>query len=498
MTDKHQPSQELDYLAQKIDDAITARDQLMLTSLTTKCDELYDRSGDQGRLILHYMASNALSALQSIKNSDEASLWSWEQPETVQAILRLRRAMIEPGYKVIDPVFKARIVTNLANLLNQLGRPIEAIELWDEAISYVPNFAMARGNKGLGLIRLAQLLCDDGHQMLLLEAAEQSLTRALDPNSLWDSGEHPEARVVFEARRASVSKSLDAYRNDLNIDRQNFSLGETPSEISYRTWCLQERLFLNPLNDIMDDPLAAQDVFHLPSHSYKLEEAPRFPNYYNLLKQEYASARYRLFKSLDWDIDHPADRDVMLIDGTDAGIFGHPLDDLRIAFREAYSLFDKISVFLGDYFGTNKKNERVTFRRVFEQKPKNADTQLRPAFQGSQNLPLRGLYFLAKDLFDKGFDDFAAPDAKQLVSLRNQLEHRYLTLQFYPAVQTSTEEHLYISIDVFRDKTLSVLRLARSALIYLSLAMGSEEARRRAVNDKSDLSISIPSRPIEK
>lgn len=482
MTNKDHPGPELDRLAQEIDEAIAARAQHKLMSLISVCDEAYDRAAEEGRVRLLYMASNASSALQTISNTDIEAQWSWDQPNTIDAVLRLRRAMIETGYDEAHPVFKAQIATNLANFLSQLGRQIEAVELWDSALRSVPNFAMAHGNRGLGLIQLARALYDEGHEIFLLESAEQSLRRALKADALWDSGEHPEARMVFEERLSSVSAWLNQFRSGLAIDRSDFTLGGDSAEIAYRTWCLRERLFLNPLNDIMTDPLAAQDVLHLPSHSYQIDETPRFPKYYNLLKQEYVSARFRLFSSMDGDTNHSAVRDVLLIDGEDGGVFGHRLDDLRLSFRATYSLFDKIAVFLNDYFGGPLSARNTSFRRVFEREVKGAGRQLHPEFHGSRNLPLRGLYFLGKDLFDDDFRDVAAPDAQELASLRNQLEHRFLSLQHYQRQQSGTDEHAYISVDDFQAKTLRLLRLARAALIYLSFTMGAEEER-RASND---------------
>ena len=85
---------------------------------------------------------------------------------------------------------------------------------------------------------------------------------------------------------------------DEDFDFNQFTLGATEEERSYRRWCLRERLFLNPLNDQFTESVAAADVLHLPDHTYKIGEVPRFPAYYNLLKQEYVSARYRLFHAI--------------------------------------------------------------------------------------------------------------------------------------------------------------------------------------------------------
>ena len=43
----------------------------------------------------------------------------------------------------------------------------------------------------------------------------------------------------------------------------------------------------------------------------------------------------------------------------------------------------------------------------------------------------------------------------------------------------STETHRLVSLGDFQDKTLRLLKMAREALIYLSLAMHREEALRR-------------------
>lgn len=498
MTHKEEPGQELDRIARNIDEAITARDELALRSLIGTCDVETNAAGKEDRVYFRYFASNAHSALQAMHNAKaDAAAWSWDQRDNVQAILCLRRAMTEPGFQDINPIFKARITTNLANLLNQLGRQIEAIELWDMALEAGPNFAMAHGNRGIGVIRLAQGLYDESHAALLIENAEQSLQRALAPEAVWDSGEDPQARLMFETRLASISEWLQPMRAGLSIDRQNFSLGDTPNEVAYRTWCLQERLFLNPLNDVMTERLAAQDVLHLPSHTYRIDEEPRFPDYYNLLKQEYVSARFRLFNANSWDMEHEADRDILLIDGADYGVFGHRLDELRLAFRAAYSLFDKIAVFLNDYFSVGLGARGTTFRRVFEKQKKGGDIEIRPTFSGSQNLPLRGLYYLSKDLFDDAFEEVAAPDAKNLASIRNQLEHRFLTLQLYSFSEGDTEEHAFISVDDFQDKTLRILRLVRAALTYLSLAMGVEEQRRSTEHTSARINVSIAARPIQ-
>jgi len=137
----------------------------------------------------------------------------------------------------------------------------------------------------------------------------------------------------------------------------------------------------------------------------------------------------------------------------------------------------------------------VSFRRIWEQ-TKNEKFKLYPCFEGSKNWPLRGLYYLSKDLFDNDFVDVALPEAKELAGLRNRIEHRYLSLQEYVAPVKNTDTHSYITIDDFQLKTMRIMSMAREALVYLSLAMYREEDMRHKESDK--LSLPIQSMPIER
>ena len=157
---------------------------------------------------------------------------------------------------------------------------------------------------------------------------------------------------------------------------------------------------------------------------------------------------------------------------------GHYTEDLRSAFRSSYALFDKIGLFLNDYFGVGLPPRDVKFRRIWLEKGSRETYTIRSVFDNRPNWPLRGLFFLSKDMFDKDFLDVAEPDAGDLARLRHQLEHRFLSFQD-PVTHESTETHEFISIEDFTKKTLRLLKMAREALIYVSLAMHREEALRR-------------------
>ena len=170
-------------------------------------------------------------------------------------------------------------------------------------------------------------------------------------------------------------------------------------------------------------------------------------------------------------------RDVLMLDSGEGQALGHYSEDLKSAFRSAYSLFDKVGLFLNDYFEIGLTPGEVNFRRVWSRKASRNTFELRPNFRDRPNWPLRGMYFLSKDLYDRDFLEVSEPDAVDLAALRNQVEHRFLSLQESDD-GASSDTHRLISIAGFEGRTLRLLKMAREALIYLSLAMHREETLR--------------------
>ena len=467
--------QELDRLAHDIDAASDAGDEPTLRKLSQKCDRWLDQAVGDNRVYLHYYKSNAHAAIIASTTVEEGSSSDWNQPDAIQNILSLRRAINEPSFENIDVILTCQIRTNLGIRLNSLGRPVAANEQCLKALSAKPDFAKGLANRAKAICLYTTGLYDQGHQVHLLVAARDLFDSALDKDAFWESHDRDSFADRLIEERNRIQAHLVKVGYDENFDLSQWSLGASEEEQSYRLWCLRDRLFLNPLNEAYTDSAAATDIFHLPSHTYAIEEPPRFPAYYNLLKQEYTSARYRLYCATHRDDPDFLMRDVLMFDSGESQMLGHYTEDLRAAFRSAYSIFDKIGLFLNDYFQIGLRPGRVTFRRVWSETPKRSDPDLRSTIWNRPNWPLRGLYFLSRDLFDEHFEEASESDAADLALLRNQVEHRFLSLQ-RSSDGTSTDIHRLIAVADFENKALRLLRMAREALIYLSLAMYIEEA----------------------
>jgi hypothetical protein len=106
----------------------------------------------------------------------------------------------------------------------------------------------------------------------------------------------------------------------------------------------------------------------------------------------------------------------------------------------------------------------------------------------SKNWALRGLYWLSKDLYEKEFDTTIEPQAKEIAKIRNYIEHKsFKVVEAYDFNYTEETETYGINRDLFKEKTLKVIKLSRSALMYLSYAIYEEESNREKYRDKKTI-----------
>jgi hypothetical protein len=379
----------------------------------------------------------------------------------------------------------------LANLYDEIGRFVEAIEYWNRAISNIPSFGMALGNMGIGLTHYAHSLYDPGHRNIFLQRALSCIEIALETPL------HPSAKQSFERKREQILAQLPSEAQDQEIDMTGYSIGDSEQETEYRQWCFTNGLFLNPLNDLGAYPIAAQDVFTAPSIVYGLSETPYYHGLFNQLKQEFVSARYFYYEGIKATSVHFSDKEVLLYNTLDYPIYSLAAEKIKVAYRMAYSLFDKIAYLLNAYLALVIPERRISFRTIWYRNQQRRNG-LKAEFENHPNWPLRGLFWLSKDLFEdqEGFKDSTEPDARDLAEIRNHLEHKYLKLHselLWELRPNSTgDEATPDAFLMFRDdlafslyhrdfesKTLRLLKIARAAMIYLSLSIHREEYLRQ-------------------
>lgn len=135
----------------------------------------------------------------------------------------------------------------------------------------------------------------------------KSATECKDPNT------HEGAKKCFSE---AISKYAQSYVEGFlqkNLEMPQFFY-ENVEEHLYRKWAVENRLFLNTLNNLPVAELCfATDALQLPNMVVSIGAKPIFHGMFNQIKQEYVYARYQYYSSLQFqDEVHYADKDTYL------------------------------------------------------------------------------------------------------------------------------------------------------------------------------------------
>jgi hypothetical protein len=479
----------LDRIAQLIDYALDNVDVAIAGQSLLLADELETRGLQPSELaLLDYFRANAWACRYQPRLSNRKELWDFEQPEVRQQVFLLRRAAHSPGFATMNAVHRCQILTNLGNQLDTLGRFVEARANWSAALAINSSFWMARANRGHGLMHYAAALYDQGQREFFAFRAHNDLIKAVS-----HIAKYP--HLGDKQLLTQLSKKADQIAHHYNIKEiaavptsDLWGMGAESTERDYRMWCLNNVLFLNPLNDVEATSIAAYDILNLPTFTTMIDEAPVVIGMFNELKQGFVSARWLLWEGAALREPHFSDREVRLVNTLDYPAYGLSVEKVKIAFRIAYSIFDKIAYFLNHYLALNIPEKRISFRTIWREKDSGP---VRDRFLKSENWPLRGLFWLSKDLFDDDMRDSTEPEASALADLRNHLEHKYVKVHevLLSPMPLRDPFHDTLAYAITRTdlerRTLRLMQLVRSALIYLSLAMHHEErTRERSTKEK--------------
>jgi len=425
----------------------------------------------------HYCRANIWADIRYMKTQNNIGAWAWEQAEIDNEIIHLRSAL-QKGFDKLDSRNQCNVLTNLGNLLSNIGRFVEAVEFWNRALSIDPEFGMALGNRGKGYFHYANALYDPGHRAVFLKHAYYDLQEALKLPLYED------ARAGFSQLLMSIEKM---FRKDALKDRNplpEYSTGDSDEEIEYRQWCLENKLFLNPLNDLGAHSIAAKDILHTPNITVKTGADPHYQRFANQIKQEYATARFLLFRGISDDSLHYSDKDVYLFDTFDNACLSASVEMVKASYQIVYSLFDRIALFMNYYLALKIRPGDVSFRTFWYQERKR-NNGLRDEFKSYINWPFRGLFWLSKDLFEgkKGFRQTLEPDALDISKIRNFLEHKYFHLHSDITRGDFADKELRgfsysLNIREFQKKALKLMKLSRAAITYLLLGIHFEEKQR--------------------
>jgi len=429
-------------------------------------------------VLFHYYIANGWTTKRILRAETPKDSWDFQMEEIKKEIYHLRKAISSVGFDSIGPLRQCQVYTNFGNALNFIGRFSEAQLAWTKALEISPDSSMTLANKARGLFHYGKYLYDEMHTKIFIFYSFDYCKKAIKNIESVFLSSKEQIIEFYKSLEKMIPYEIQNYLPDLN----EYSLGEDIFLREYRQWCLKNHLYINPLNDLGEFTIATHDCLNLPTLIIEANKPPSWINLYNQIKQEFGTSRFMLYESLIEQKPHYSDIDILVVETYENVEYSYCLEKTKIAFRTCYSILDKMAFLLNDYLQLAIPQEKVYFKSLWYN---NNKKELRDFFKTSNNWALRGLYWLSKDIFEKGddFNNVIEPEAKELDVLRNHIEHKALKIistSIKSSFEYQEEKDIAYTItrEEFEKKTLKLLSLVRSALIYLSLAINQEEQKR--------------------
>lgn len=361
--------------------------------------------------------------------------------------------------------WRAHSLTNAANALDSVGRPFEALDLYDRADRLQPDDGMVRGNRGMLLARIMPYVYE-AHEAIAHRAIadldfaiahpDQLTEQALAIFKMWRE------RIGHHASDSPPAGSPEAYRDP------------------YSAWAARNHLVLS--TGVGVDPEEANlDRAHLRGLTTRVEDfssldspIPAPLGAINAIKRDYLSARYAAWLALE------SPPEALLAERTKTAHYVDTLDyakwDLKtglaaMAFSSATNLTDKIGTFLVLWLKLPRSPNDVNDRNWCFAKSKSKPAPVEPvldALMSAHRNRLPGLL----GLIDLAQEEAAEPRTVGTSRrIRNASVHRFLSVRYFgdgdstPYIEGVSEDHL-------ADGLLEVLRLARRMYLQAILAVG--------------------------
>lgn len=477
--------------SKQFDEATLQGDAPKLKTLVQEVEKDIEKGDVFFRLHMYYSLATAISSIGKLecKNGNNISL------ECLQKQLYYYRKAIAlfedeqiasraSSGEIIK--LKAVIYTNYGNALGDCGRKIAAIEQYNNSLSVYPDFAMALGNMGLAYMNYARVLSNEEGYIrdCLNHYALKLLNDAIESN---DPNIHAEAKVYYVGHVALFSAD---YREYLQKD---IVLPEAPkltkAETEYRKWCIDNGLFLNSLSDLPCKELAfAFDGLTLPPILTSLHaELPIIIGMFNQLKQEYVSARYTFYESLEFKgRPHFSDKRTSIAETLEYAQFSLRVERLKSAFKTLFGILDKTAFFLNEYYELGIKSKDVNFKTVWQSEIKSKNGyKFKNTLDDSNNFALGSLHWIQRE-FEKSSDQYASPQYVRLKEVRNALEHRYTIVTMLtknPDEIKKNDVAMYICETELYNLTFDLLKIVREAIICLALCVTIKEREKKEAAD---------------
>ncbi|MDH4432197.1 LA2681 family HEPN domain-containing protein [Pseudomonas shirazica] len=347
--------------------------------------------------------------------------------------------------------------TNLANQLADSQRLSECHDARLAALALDPKNGVAAHAAARYLIYCYQMgLCSD---LAVLEAAAHAKV-----------GRENRDRIIEYAGLQAADGMLGF------LNRFQEPPPRAPHSDPFVAWVEKERLTLGPTVELVDPEMGKLDWLRLPGilerEAGKGATPPPIFAMFNQMKGDFILARDLAWRSRD-DAGWPTSG--CFDDTLDYAVYGPATSALILAHRTAIDLLDKVAAAANHYFDLGLKPHDIFFGKIWRVRPNKAgEAPLTPKVDSIVREGVHALYGLVELA-----DDYEARSGIQrpLKNLRNAGTHRFVVLHDLGDITQCREaaEVEHHDIDRFTATAMAALRVARSAIQMLALAVGEKE-----------------------
>src|ERR1700687_4314822 len=435
--------------------------------------------------IAYNLANAELGIFQAATaaTDDLAAAWS----ENVSHLQKARALFRRVAKDAASPRnLRLQALTNAGNAFDIVGRYLDAIDLYDEALALDPGFAMALGNRGVALEHSARLM--RGHAPTVLSEAVANLDAALaQPDAVGGFGGRSAVDVFAKVRQRI--KCPPSSGPDPQVKK--------PWADPHADWCRRHELFLHVSHRCLHENTERLDPLFFRGVTIGLDDASQhrvrqFVDAFDAIKQDYVAARYTAWLASERTSPiraHSAaiSARVTFRDRLEYARWGVRTGMAVQALAAATNVLDKVASFVHLYLSTARKVQSVYFEWLWQARDKPMDEQIAVLLK-RPNVN-RGLLAL----FDLSYDLRSDTPLARRVHLRHTSTHRFLVAHTEVA-PPSDDWFDRLKWDELVKESIAQLQVARAALIYLARMIDIAEYRAPKKDPKHPTpSIPIPS-----
>jgi len=429
-------------------------------------ETLNSQTANKDKASIYYNLANGYFSLFTLSES-KSGIETIPQSRNLQKAKSCYRNAIEL-FDEYDFNLKKRLWVNYGNCLSVLGRKVEALYAFNNALSIGKNFSLAIGGRANCLCSFADISRQYGKQIYI--EAYQAIKSIIDKPDLIDFG-----GIAAKQKFESVLKRIESlFKNKKELIKISEYVKYDSTQFSdfekfYIDFCAKEKLFLNFHIHQEDCEAAITDPIFINEVITPIEDDETFYNlarYINQIKEDYAVARLLLaqsqYKREDFDRIGKRTTFVYCLDYSKFNLY---VGLLKSSFKESYNILDKIAVFINTYCNLGLEEDKIYFISIWEKKK---NEKIRDELLKYKNISLYALYDI--------FLDFKSGYYKKIQNIRNTLTHRKLVIYDYSLSEVDEKDN--IGYYAMLNETIELLRLTKSAIIYLINFVNNNENRK--------------------